>query len=441
MNSLINLLRTIVGPTAVIAAGTMGAGAVASFLLAGAWFRYDLLWVILLMLPVFVVSTDTASRIGFLNAREGMFSLIRRQLHPGVAWFLLLVNVPVHFLIVMGQMSVMTSALMSVFGFHPPGTGASADYVQGYRMAEIVLSLVCGGAILWLVLAQGYERMQKAMSLLMVLMFICFLMVALRGMTELPEILAGFIPSLPGDLARAGDAPPRVATSSIIAMVGAAIAPAALLGMPYLRADDDGADRDLGRDLRNSVVNLGLIFGAYAIFIVIAGGFALYPLSNHAEIEAVHQASGVLQDAFPAALAFAGPTIFSLGVFMAAVTTLVVAAQLSVYFSLDMFRQNWRFTTDNRLYHRVLAIFIMGAALLAPFWSFPALLKVVLLMGINVVVIPLVFVIVIYMINRPSVVGSHTAEWWRNALLVAGLATSIALAVDKVPHYLTILLP
>ncbi|MBN7795580.1 divalent metal cation transporter [Parahaliea mediterranea] len=434
-------MRTIVGPTAVIAAGTMGAGAVASFLLAGAWFRYDLLWVILLMLPVFVVSTDTASRIGFLNAREGMFSLIRRQVHPGVAWFLLLVNVPVHFLIVMGQMSVMTSALMSVFGFHPPGVEAGADYVQGYRVAEIVLSLVCGAAILWLVLAQGYERMQKAMSLLMVLMFICFLTVALRGLSELPDILAGFIPQMPDDLPRSGGAEPRVATSSIIAMVGAAIAPAALLGMPYLRADDDSPDRDLGRDLRNSVVNLGVIFGAYAIFIVIAGGFALHPLANHAEIEAVHQASGVLQGAFPEALAFAGPTIFSLGVFMAAVTTLVVAAQLSVYFSLDMLGRNWRFTTDNRLYHRVLIAFVMGAAALAPFWSFPALLKVILLMGINVVVIPLVFVIVIYLVNRRSVVGGHTAEWWRNALLAAGLATSIALAVDKVPHYLSLLLP
>lgn len=441
MNSLITLLRTIVGPTAVIAAGTMGAGAVASFLLAGAWFRYDLLWVILLMLPVFVISTDTASRIGFLNAREGMFSLIRRRVHPTVAWFLLLVNVPVHFLIVMGQMSVMTSALMSVFGFHPPDVAASADYLQGYRVAEIVLSLVCGGAILWLVLAQGYERMQKAMSLLMVLMFICFLTVALRGLSELPDILAGFVPQLPADLPRSGGAEPRVATSSIIAMVGAAIAPAALLGMPYLRADDDSPDRDLGRDLRNSVVNLGVIFGAYAIFIVIAGGFALYPLANHAEIEAVHQASGVLQGAFPDALAFAGPTIFSLGVFMAAVTTLVVAAQLSVYFSLDMLGRNWRFTTDNKLYHRVLVAFVMGAAVLAPFWSFPALLKVILLMGINVVVIPLVFVIVIYLVNRHSVVGNHTAEWWRNALLAAGLATSIALAVDKVPHYLSLLLP
>lgn len=440
MNSLLKILRTIVGPSAVIAAGTMGAGAVASFILAGAWFRYDLLWVVLLMLPVFVISVDSASRIGTLNPDQGMFSLIRSQIHPGLAWLILAINIPVHLLIIMGQMSVMSAALMSTFGFYPPGSESGSGYAQYYRLADIVITLACAGAILWLVLSHGYQRMQRAMSLLMVLMFFCFLLVALRGMSELPAILAGLIPKIPPDLARAGDAMPRIATSSIIAMVGAAIAPAALLGMPYLRADADKSRVDLRQDLRNSWVNLGLIFGAYALFIIIAGGFALYPLANHAEIEAVHEAGMVLHDAFPDAIAFAGPTIFSLGVFMAAVSTLVVTAQVSAYFCLDMAGRSWRFTTDNRPYHRLLTALVLGAALLSPFWSFPALLKVILLMGINVVVIPLVFVMVIILVNRRAVVGSHTAEWWRNALLFAGLALSIALAIHKVPHYLDILL-
>ena len=55
MNWLLKLFKNIVGPTAVMAAGTMGAGSVASFILAGAWFRYELLWLILVMVPVFVI--------------------------------------------------------------------------------------------------------------------------------------------------------------------------------------------------------------------------------------------------------------------------------------------------------------------------------------------------------------------------------------------------
>ena len=55
------LFSRIVGPAAVMAAGTMGAGAAASLILAGAWFGYELLWVIPVVVPLFVISVDSAS--------------------------------------------------------------------------------------------------------------------------------------------------------------------------------------------------------------------------------------------------------------------------------------------------------------------------------------------------------------------------------------------
>ena len=47
------VFSNLLGPAAVMAAGTMGAGAAASLILTGAWFRYELLWVIPLILPIF----------------------------------------------------------------------------------------------------------------------------------------------------------------------------------------------------------------------------------------------------------------------------------------------------------------------------------------------------------------------------------------------------
>lgn len=70
------LFRTIVGPSAVMAAGTMGAGAVASMLLAGAWFGYALLWVVIALAPFFVISVNTASRIGAVSSSAGIMELI-----------------------------------------------------------------------------------------------------------------------------------------------------------------------------------------------------------------------------------------------------------------------------------------------------------------------------------------------------------------------------
>ena len=150
--------------------------------------------------------------------------------------------------------------------------------------------------------------------------------------------------------------------------------------------------------------------------------------------------SAVLRAALPERLAFLGPVIFSLGLFTAAMTTLVVAAQVTIYFMLDMAGKPWRFTADNRRYHRLLTVFVLGAAALAPFWDFPALLKVILLMGVNVVAIPLVYVIVLALANSRAVMGEFRAEWWRNVFLGLGLAVSIALAIDKAPLYYRMLL-
>ena len=419
-----------------MAAGTMGAGAAASLILAGAWFRYDLLWVIVLIVPLFVISVDSAARIGLLNRDQGMFSLIRQRVHPSVAWLILAINIPVHLLIAMGQMSVMTSALMSLFGFYPPEPGAAATYANGYKIAEVVLSLGAAGGIVWLLASGGYQRMQKAMTALMVIMFVSFLIVALRGFQQFGDILAGFLPSIPADLPVTGQGTVRESSSSIISIVGSALAPAALLGIPYMCADNLSGAPDLKREFRTAVINLGFIFGGYSIFVIVAGGFALFPLANHAEIDTVHEAGKVLVNAFPEGLGFVGPLIFSAGLCMAALTTFVVVVQVMCYFWLDMTGQSWRDTVDNKRFKRLIVLWVLAPAVLAPFWDFPALLKVVLLMGINAIVIPLVMLVVIILVNKREVMGEYRASLGRNIVLAAGLTLSVWLSVVKLPGYI-----
>ena len=432
MKSPLALFRELVGPAAVMAAGTMGAGAIASFLLAGAWFRYDLLWVILLMLPVFVVSADSASRIGALNPDRGLFTLVRERISPLLAWLILLVVVPVHFLVTMGQLSVMVSAGKALIAL-PAAAGSESMPI------DIGLSLVLAVATLWLLFSRGYSRLERIMTFLMVLMLLCFLVVGLRGLVEWRAVLTGFVPSLPPDLPLPDGGGTRVATSSIIAMVGAAIAPAALLGLPYLSADAGGSRRELDSAFRKAVINLGFVFGAYAMLVVVAGGFALFPLPGHAGLADVREASAVLRGVLPGSFSGLGPVVLTVGLFTAAMTTLVVAAQVTTYFVLDLLGLDWRFTAGNRRFHVLLAVFVLGAAALAPLWDFPALLKVILLMGINVVVIPIVYVIVIALSNSRAVMRGVRAEAWRNVILVLGLLASLLLAVDKTPGYVRLL--
>ena len=78
-------------------------------------------------------------------------------------------------------------------------------------------------------------------------------------------------------------------------------------------------------------------------------------------------------------------------------------------------------------------------AILAPFWNFPALLKVLLLMGVNALLIPMVMVIVIILVNRQQVMGQHRANISRNMILGIGAIISIWLSIVKLPGYIAII--
>ena len=434
MRKLLAYFLAIVGPAAVIAAGSMGAGATSSLILAGAWFRYDLLWIALLVLPLFVVSVDSAARIGLVNKERGMFSLIRDHIHPGVAWLIILIHVPVHVLVGMAHVSIMTSASMALFGYYPAETGMAADAANTYRIVQVVLSLGFAAGIIWLLAGEGFERMQRVMTACMLLMFICFLVVALRGFQEISAILTGFIPSVPADLPVPGQGITRDSSISMIAIIGSVLAPGALFGISYLSADSQAGAADLNREFRKSVINLGVMYGGYSLFIIIAGGFALYPLANHAEIDSVNEASKILVRAFPEVVSFLGPVIFSLGMLVAAITTYIVIVEVTSYACLDIMRLNWHYADDNRIFKRTLVFFILAPAVSAPFWEFPELAKNLLLMGVNTIIIPLAFVVLLFLLNNKAVMGGHVASLKRNIVLAIGLLLSLGLSASNLPE-------
>lgn len=331
----------------------------------------------------------------------------------------------------MGQMSVMSASLASVIGVELVGEDGARNF-----FIEVGLSLGIAIGILWLVLSKGYARMQNVMTGLMVAMFVCFLIVAFQGFQEISQILGGLVPSVPADLPATAQHASRSGSGAMIAIIGSAIAPAALLGMPYLAADAGAGPETFKQDFKRAILNLGVIFSAYSFFIIVAGGFALHSLTNFAEIDSVLEAGAVMNAAFPGVMGGIGPIIFSLGLFFAALTTTVAAAQLTSYILLDGVGRDWRFSEDNRAFFRLIVFFLLGPALVAPFWDFPALLKVVLLMGINVVVIPLVIVAVIYLSDRTAVMGPHTSGGLRNTVMLMLLILSLILSATKLPGYI-----
>jgi manganese transport protein len=429
-------IAVIVGPAAVMTAGIMGAGSTSSLVLAGAWFRYDLLWIAIITLPAVVVCLDSGARVGVLSGHKGMLSVIRDEIHPSVTWFVLIVMVLFNIFVNMGQMSVMTSSFMSIFGWYPPPEGDISEYARNYHYGEIGLSLFFAGGILILLLSGGYKRAQNFMTGLLFFMFLCFFVVAIRGFQELPAILAGLVPQIPADLPVPGTDQARDSFLSIRSIAGGALAAAPILSFAYFTSDDKARKEDLPRHFWKSVLNLGVIFGLYSILVLVAGGFALYPLANNADIHQVHEAGRVLTQSLPEGMSALGPKIFGIGLFCCGLTTLVVVAQLMCYFCLDSVRRDWRYTRENKAFRGLFVFWIAVPAILAPFWKFPALLKILLLMGLNIVIVPMAIIIIIYLINKRSIMGEYKANFGRNLFLFASLGLSVWLALSKLPEYI-----
>jgi len=438
MSALIRWFKEFVGPAALTAAGMIGAGAVATRLLAGAWFGFDLLWVALYVIPMVIFTLDSASRVAILNGGRGMFEMIRTDIGVWLAWFIFVPTVLVNVIVNMSQMSAMVEGAYGAVGLLPP---SGSDQGWGFAWVTLAWTVV---TVVAAVLG-GYKRVEKIMTALLVVILASFLVVAIKGILDWatwPALAAGLVPNIPADAPVVGEARVRSGFTQILAIAGQALPPSVMLAYGYLAANAGQTKRDLPAAFRKTVQNLGVVWGLFSVMVIIAGTTALHNVytgsgptslgvSHYSQIESIPVAGQVLGPAFPGVLTFLAPRMFSLGLIAAAFTTLISVSLTMTYFCLDMWRKDWRFTADNSAFKWVFAFWIAVPSLIAPFWKLPALLKAILAMVGNLVLAPVAVLVILYFVNRPAM-AEFKARPGRNFVLVATAIFATVLVVNGV---------
>lgn len=430
------IFSRFVGPAALTAAGMIGAGAVATRLLAGAWFGFDLLWVALIVIPMVIFTLDSASRVGVTSGGRGLIDMVRTDIGAWLAWFVFLPMALVNVVVNMSQMSAMVEGAYGAMGMLPP----SGDSTVGLFVVTIVLTV---STVVAAVLG-GYRRMEKIMTALLVVILMCFIVVAIKGLLDWRTWMAlagGAVPSIPDPLPVVGQSDRvRNGFTQVMAIAGQALPPAVMLSYGYLTANSGYTADHIRRSFWKTVTNLGVVWGIFSVVVIVAGATALHDVytgsgpallgvSHYSQIESIPVAGQVLGPAFPGPLGFLAPRFFSLGLIAAAFTTLISVSLTMTYFCLDITRRNWKFTDDNTAFKAVFATWIAVPALVAPFWQLPALLKAILAMVGNLLMAPLAVAIIIYFVNRPAL-GEFRANAGRNAVLVVTFLFALGLVVN-----------
>jgi Mn2+/Fe2+ NRAMP family transporter len=344
-----------------------------------------------------------------------------------------LVNVVVN----MSQMSAMVEGAYGSMGMLPPPGGEAT-------LGLFVVTIVLTGTTVVAAVLGGYKRMETIMTALLVVILVCFIFVAVKGLLDWqtwPALAAGLVPRIPDSVPVVGDTDrARNAFTQIMAIAGQALPPAVLLSYGYLAANSGFTIADAKRTFWKTVTNLGVVWGLFSVVVIVAGATALHDVytgsgpthlgvSHYSQIETIPVAGQVLGPAFPGVLGFLAPRFFSLGLIAAAFTTLISVSLTMTYFCLDIARRNWHFTHDNQAFKTVFATWIAGPALVAPFWQLPALLKAILAMVGNLLMAPLAVAIILYFINRPAL-GEFRANAGRNAVLVVTFLFALGLVVN-----------
>jgi len=428
-----------VGPAALTAAGMIGAGAVATRLLAGAWFGFELLWVALYIIPAVIFTLDSASRVAVVNTGRGMLGMIRDDIGVSLAWLVFLSAFAVNIVVNMSQMAAMAEGAYGAVGMLPP-TSVSLPFV--------LLTVVLTAATVSLAVLGGYKRVEKIMTFLLVAKLVCFIIVAAKGLFDWytwPQLVRGLVPSVPADVPVVGGTRVREGFTQMMAIAGQALPPTVFLTYGYLAANAGYTTADIKKAFRKTVQNLGFIWGLFSVVVIVAGTTALHNVytgsgpsylgvSHFSQIESIPVAGQVLGPAFPGFLGFLAPRFFSLGLMGAGFTTLISVSLTMTYLSMDIARKDWRFTRTNRPFMVVFALWIAIPALLTPFWSLPALLKAIIAMTGNLLLAPLAIAIIFFFVNRPRM-GEFKAGLGRNAVLAVTLLFALGLGLTGVVRF------
>ncbi len=430
-NLIVRFLKNVVGPAAIVAAGMIGAGAVSTRLLAGAWFGFDPLWVALYVIPMVIFTLDSCSRIGIMSGDKGVMELIKSEIHPALAWFIFFPTALLSFVANMGQMSVMVDAAYGTIGKQvPPGGVATTGMV--FTMLILV------SIVLILVLFGGYKRIEKLMTGLLLVILICFIIVAVKGLMDWRTwigLVKGLIPKIPEDLEVVGSEIYRSGFTQVISIAGQALPSTVLLAYGYFTLNAEYTESDIKSSFWKSVLNFGLIWGLFSVVVVVAGTTALHYVYrgdgslHYSQIDNVYDAGRVITPALPVCINFLAPRIFSLGLLAAAFTTTISIAMIMVYFTLDIAGKNWKFGKDNKLFQWTLGLWIAIPAIISPFWTLPSLIKAIITMAGGLIMTPIVILIIIYFINKKAFMGKFTAHFGRNFILGITFLFSLYLVV------------
>jgi len=390
-----NLFKNI-GPGTLVAAAFIGPGTVTVCTLAGVNFGVNLLWAMLLSIIATIVLQEMAARLGIIS-QKGLSEVIRNEIkNPFLRGF---VTILILSAIVIGNASYEAGNISGgILGLETL-LGNGSFEIGGFSING--LSILTGFIAFVLLYIGNYKILERVLISLVLLMSVSFIITAIVTKPSLSAIFKGmFVPSAPSE-----------SLLTIIGIIGTTVVPYNLFLHASLVKEKWNKPEDLSAVRKDTVISI-ILGGLVSMAIIIS--------ASAVQSGEVSNASDLAKSLAPIYGDFS-KYFMAIGLFAAGITSAITAPLAAAYVAKGCL--GWSGGMKSKKFRAVWAIILLLGVVFSSL-GFKPIDIIKFAQVANGILLPLIAVMLLWMMNKQSVLGKYVNSKIQNGLgLIIVVAT------------------
>ena len=386
------------GPGALVAAAFIGPGTVTVCTIAGVRFGYTLLWAMLLSTVATILLQEMAARIGIVSGK-GLADVIRGEIqNPAIRY-----------------MIVILILLAIVFGNAIYEAGNISGAVLGVRTLFDIdssfnyLPMVVGVIAFVLLFIGNYKILERALVGLVILMSLAFLLTAIITRPNVAEVLKGlFIPNLD-----------QANLLTVVGLIGTTVVPYNLFLHASLVKEKWNSESDLSFAKQDTIISVAL-GGLVSMAIIVSAATV--------EASDVKNATDLAKGLEPLFGSFS-KYFLSIGLFAAGITSAITAPLAAAFVANGCL--GWGVGMKN-IKFRMVWIFVLAMGVVFASLGLNPIEIIQFAQIANGAALPIIVGIILWIMNRTSVLGNYVNSRAQNVIGVAIFILSVVLGLKSI---------
>ncbi|MCL5103911.1 MAG: Nramp family divalent metal transporter [Armatimonadetes bacterium] len=370
------LFLAILGPGIIMGAADNDAGGITTYSVAGASYRYDLLWVIVVITFTLAMVQEMCSRMGVVT-QKGLGELIRENF--GVKW-------------TMFALGTLLIANLATTVAEFAGIAASLEIFGISRYISVPIAAIT----IWVLVVKGSFKVVEKVFLALCLIYVTYIISCLMAHPNWLEVLhATVAPTLHAD--------PKFMFLAI-AVIGTTIAPWMQFFLQAMVVDKGVRVEQYNYEKWDVYIG-SILTNVVTIFIIVVAAKTIF--DNHKTIK---DAADMAVTLGPIAGKYA-QALFAIGLFNASLLAAAVLPLSTAYTYSEAF--GWEIGVSRKfseapIFYSIYTFSILFGVVVVLMPKLHLIDTMINAQAINGILLPVILVFMLKLINRPEIMGKYT---------------------------------